>query len=365
MKSPEMKKRRKIHDSRISHGNDPGVCYGLFFSMLLIISVMLSACAKQETPVQKKPQMLDDTVFSVNGEQVSIGEWNLYAQPVIEKTDVMYGKEIWDYKMDNEGRLFGEALQENIRDRIVNVKVVAGHAKELEVTLSEDERTEISIAVEEYLEKLTEEEMKEYGIDRETVEKVYTDNYLATKVYEHLTLNVNTETDETDVRHMILRYIMLPKTYEDREGNTCRYSKEEMDIKRETLEIMRNQTSENPNLSIKDLENENYVVTEIITDYAGLREKLPEKLAGIVFWLREGEVGDVMETDAALFLFECVKIEDEASTRAARVRIIEDREKKVFEDSFVKWKKDIIVENNPSIWKSITDSINANGAVTE
>ena len=63
MKSPEMKKRRKIHDSVILHGNNPGVYRRLFFCLLLIIMVMLSACSKDEEPVQKKPEILDDTVF--------------------------------------------------------------------------------------------------------------------------------------------------------------------------------------------------------------------------------------------------------------------------------------------------------------
>ena len=325
---------------------------------------LLTSCSKKNKEEETAPAInfLEDTVFAVNGEQVSEGEWNLYAKPTLDETNVIYGKDIWSYKMNPDGKLFGESLQESIRERIVNVKLVAAQAESLGVKLTEDEKIEISISAGEYLDKLSESDKKELGITAEVVEKVYSDNLLATKVYENLTLNVDTNTEETEVRHMVLNYIMQPKTYEDKEGNTCLYSNEEIEISRAGLESIREKASVSKEVTLKDYETEKYVVTEIITDLKGLKDRLPEDMAGIVFWLRQGEVSRVLESDEALFLFECVKLEDEASTREARIRIIEQREKEVFSDAFEKWKENVQVVNNPSVWKSITDRINAYGS---
>ena len=331
--------------------------------MCLGLSLLVS-CSKEkkEDVAEEKIDFQKSTVFAVNGEEVSEGEWNLYAIPILDETNVIYGKDIWSYKMDPEGRLFGESLQESIRERIVNVKVVAGQAASLGVKLTEDEKNEISISASEYLDKLSETEKNEYGITEELVEKVYSDNLLATKVYENLTLNVDTSTEETEVRHMVLNYIMQPKTYEDKEGNTCFYEDSEIAANRTGLESIREKASASKEIHIKDFETEKYVVTEIITDLNGLKERLPEDMAGIVFWLRQGEVSRVLESDEAIFLFECVELEDEASTRDARIKIIEQREKEVFSDAFEKWKENVNVVNNPTVWKSITDRINAYGS---
>lgn len=327
---------------------------------ILVIGILtLTSCNKKENVEEEKFVFLEDTVFEVNGEQISLGEWNVYAQPVLEETSLLYGNTVWDLKMDSEGKLFGEALQEDIQKRIVNVKTVAGHAEELGVTLSGDDRMDISVSAEEYLDKLSSKEKEEYHITKEIVEKVYTDNFLANKVYEYITLNVDTDIDEEEVRHMALSYIVRPKTYEDKEGNTCYYTDEEIAFKRSELEDIRKKASQDKEKTLKDFENEDNVVTEIISDYADLKERLPEDMAGIVFWLRQGEVSAVLESNEAMFLFECVRLEDEPATRAARIRIIEQREQEVFEEAYKKWKESIEIENNPSIWKSITDRINA------
>ena len=325
--------------------------------LLLVLAVMISvsACNSREKTVEEEKTFAPDVVFTVNGDEVLLGEWNLYARPVIEDIDSFYGSEIWKYEMDAEGKLFGEALQEDIRNRIVNVKMVASYAVSLGVELSEDDRTEIKISSEEYFSKLSENDREKYKITEELVEKVCQDNFLANKVYEYITLNVDTKTDDSEVRHMVLRYIMLPKTYEDSDGNTVYYSDEELMLKRSRLQDIRDTVSEG-NKTLKDYESDSFAVNEIITDLAGLKEKLPEDKAEKVFKLKQQKLSQVYETDEAFFLFECIDENDEESTKAARIRIIEQREQQVFEESYLSWKESIKVETNEKVWKSIAES---------
>ncbi|MBO4420886.1 MAG: hypothetical protein J5783_03595 [Lachnospiraceae bacterium] len=331
----------------------------IIYFLILVLALMTVSCGRHEEKEEKKPEFRDDAVFAVNGTQVTMGEWNLYACPILDEIDNLYGKDIWNFKMDAEGKLFGEALQEYIRDKIVNVKVVAGKAAELGVRLTEDDRTEISIAASEYMEKLSEEQKKEYNISKELVENVYEDNLLATKVYEYLTLNVDTSTEETEVRHMLLRYIMLPKTYENKSGETVFYSDEEIAARKSRIEAVKAAIDKNPGATLKDFESDDLTVTDLIVDYDGLKERLPEDMAGVVFWLREHEISRILESDEAFFIFECVKLSDEERTKAARIKIIEQREQQVFEEAYVEWKKDVEVINNDPVWKSITDMFNA------
>lgn len=321
--------------------------------LFCLIILIFSACKKEENNEAPKTYK-EDTVFAVNGEEVSMGEWNLYARPTIADIDKMYGKEIWDFKMDSEGKLFGESLKEDIRDRIVSVKLIASKAKELGVALTEDDKNEVALATDEYMEQLSSSLMKKYGITEELVNKVYSDNMLATKVYEHLTLNVDTETDEKEVRHMQLRYIMYSKSYENREGETVFHSDEEITLKRNELISIKDKISNSDTLTLKDAETDELVVTDIIADLADLKERLPEEEAGVVFWLRKNELSPLIETDEALFLFECVKITDEDSTNAARVKVIEQREQQVFGTEYAEWIKNVEVENNEAVWNLIS-----------
>jgi len=323
------------------------------FLLFVVLTVgMLTSCKGGES-AEETFTFREDTVFAINGEEVSIGEWNLYAQPIIEGVDNLYGDGIWDIKMDDDGMMFSDALKNDVKKRIVNVKLIASKADSLGVSLSEDDKTEITISAEDYMERLDAGTIKKYGITEELVEKVYSDNLLATKVYEHLTLNVDTNTDETEVRHMVLQYIMLPKSYETREGETAVYSDEEMQVKKAKLEAVKKRLEENPKLTMKDVETEELVVTEIKADYAELKERLPEEDAGVVFWLRQNEMSPLIETEEALFLFECESVLDEESTNAARVKVIEEREQQVFGTAYAEWKKDVEVKVNDEVWKTL------------
>ena len=330
--------------------------------ILLAFALVLNACNSKKTEEEPEFVFAEDVVFAVNGREVSVGEWNLYIRPLLDETENIYGTDIWKYTMDAEGKKFGEAMQEYVRDTIVNIKVVSGYASELGLSLSDEEKIEIRAKAEEYMKELSESDRTKYGITQELVESVYSDNYLANEVYEYITLNVDTETDETEVRHMSLRYIMQPKTYEDREGNTLFLSDEEIERKRNELEAIRTRVADNKDISLKDYESDSIVVTDIITDYAGLKERLPEDMAGIVFWLRQDEISRVLESDEALFLFECVDVSDEYTTNAARIKVIEQREQQVFEEAYSKWKEDVEVVYNLSEWNTITEEMKAYGS---
>ena len=53
-----------------------------FVPLLIIICLMigvLTSCKSEAGTEETAPSFKEDTVFTVNGEEVSLGEWNLYA----------------------------------------------------------------------------------------------------------------------------------------------------------------------------------------------------------------------------------------------------------------------------------------------
>ena len=144
-----------------------------------------------------------------------------------------------------------------------------------------------------------------------------------------------------------------PKTYEDKDGNTLFYEDEVIQKKRAELDSIRERISNNQELSLKNFESDSFSVNEITTDLDGLKKRLPENMAEKVFWLRKAEVSDVLETEESLFLFDCIETKDEESTKAARIRIIEQREQHVFEEAYNMWKKEVKVEINNEVWEKI------------
>jgi len=322
------------------------------FALLLAAAILLTGCAGSETvPV---PTFDEDTVFIVGDRKVNLATWYLYALPQYDEISRLYGNEIWDYVVDDEGKTMKNAVKEDIRSQIVYTLIVCSKAQELGITLTEEEYIDINMNTGDYMEKLTPEMISEYGITQEDVRTICSDNKLALKVYEYLTLNVDTSTDERDVRNMVLEYIPILKYTEDENGEEVLLDDDEIMRRGAQAEEFLKRVREDPEITTLDEANdEEFVPISVTADYSTLVEKLSEKIADIAFSMKEGEISGLYDSPDALFILDCVERENEAATNAAKIRIIEERQRKFFAEKYSKWSEETVVRDNEKVWETL------------
>ena len=347
--------------------------YGLYICCMLMSVSLLCSCslfgksesvpdsestpepeANTENAGNEQDKFDADTVFTVNGIRVSIGEWNLYS--LSERSDIenLYGKEIWNFTTDKKGTTFEDAYREDIMEQIAYTKIVAGMAEDVGVALDEDDSIEISIETADYLSRLSDDECEQYGINAEVLKTVYSDNILARKVYERITLNIDTHTEETEVRHMVLQYVTVPKFNENASGEPEALTEEETRVLRTRFDNFKEYLDNNPGITLKEAAYGDFAAMELIDDYEGLKARFPEELAGIAFWLRDGEISEVYETEEAFFIFCCVKTTDDESTNKAKIRVLEQREKDCFTEKYEAERKKSVIEKNELVWYRVS-----------
>ncbi len=329
--------------------------------MVCVTALCLAGCKPSEDDGKKEgdrseltTSFLDDTVFTVSDERVSLTEWYLYALWQISGLESMYGKTIWDYSVDGEGTTMWDAVKEDIMEQIVYIKIVCARAESLGITLNEDDQLDINLQTEDFMNKLTTEQKSKYKITPEIVKGIYEDNVLAMKVYENLTLNIDTNIPDEEVRHMILEYVPILKDYESEDGEIVRYTDAELlGVKAEAEQYLADALADPEITRLAEINNDKYNVVEIIADYATLVEKLPENIPGIAFSLRQDEINGLYETEDAYFILDCVKHTDEETTNAARIRIIEARQKALFEEQYSVWEKETVIKTNYKVWDEL------------
>lgn len=325
------------------------------FLLLLAAVLLMGACSKE--PEGITTDFLEDTVFTVYDERISLGEWYLYALPQYDEIESLYGKDVWKYAVTEDGRTIEEMLKEDIKEQISYIKIVCHEAQRLGIAPDEDDMIDINIQTAEYMSRLSPEQISKYGITEELIRGIYTDNKLAMKVYEHLTLNIDTAIPEEKVRHMVLQYVMLLKTYEDKDGEFAEYSEDELAVMRENAqsfltEALAKQAAEEIEC-LDEMIDERYSVVELVADYETLSEKFPGELPGIAFSLRQGEINGLYETDDAFFIFDCVQRTDEEATDAAKIAIIEERQRQLFEQVYSEWKAEAVIKTNYKVWDGL------------
>lgn len=322
--------------------------------MAVLLMIACIGCGDSSKEDAVTTGFLPDTVFTVADRRVSLAEWNLYALAQISEAEEMYGSNIWDYPVDANGTTLGEAMKEDIREQIVYIKIVSSKAAQFGLSVGEDEQIDINLQTEDFLSKLSDGQIQEYGITRDLVRSVYEDNLLAMKVYENLTLNIDTTTAEDEVRNMVLQYIMIMKDYESESGEFVKYSDEELAVMRAEAEALLREVQSDPEITrLDEINDERYSVMELIADRATLEEKLPEDIPGIAFSLRQDEINGLYETEDAFFILDCVSHTDEETTNAARIKIIEARQKALFEEQYTGWENEAVVKLNYVVWDAI------------
>ena len=321
---------------------------------ILIMILMMTGCKDNIEEEGVTTDFLEDTVVTVGTERVSLAEWYLYALPKVSAATTMYGKNIWKYKISDDEGTMADAVRSDILNQIIYVKIVCSRAGQLGISLNEDELTDIETETLNYMDMLSEKQKKDYGITEDVVRRVYCDNLLAMKVYENLTLNIDTDIPDEEVRHMVIEYICANKTYENGDNGTERFSQEELTEMKDVIETLYRTAVSTPEIEkLSQLENEKYAAIELISDYEGLKEKFPAELARRVFEMREGEIIGPFDTEDAYFIFDCVSRNDEESTNKAKIGIIEHRQRELFEQEYRKWEEEIITKINYSVWDKI------------
>jgi len=323
--------------------------------MLLVLTILaVTGCSGSSGEEPVTTDFAEDTVFTVADERVSLSEWYLYAEPRIEETENFYGSSIWIFPVSSDGETFAEAMKENIRERITYVRIVCGRAESMGIGLNEDELIDINIQTEDYMAKLDADIAEKYGITAETVKKVYTDNLLAMKVYENLTLNIDTYIPEDEVRHMVLQYIAVMKSMEEDDGTVTEYTEEELEaLRRELIDLSHSVNMSESGKTLNDLNDNRFIVIELTADYSELTEKLSQELADVAFALGQNEASSVIETKEALFLLNCVERTDKESTDAVKIEIIEERQQALFEEKYSEWESNTIIKLNYGVWDEI------------
>jgi len=328
--------------------------YKRIAALFLLVVLVLTGCSGGEEEIPDPIPFEEDTVFIVGDKVVNLAKWYLYALPQYEETDRLYGSSIWDYVVDARGTTMKTAVKGDIKSQIVYTEIVCSKAEELGLELTEEDNMDINLLTADYMDKLTQNMIDKYGIKEEDVRSVYADNKLALKVYEYLTLNVDMSTTEKQVRNMVLEYVPILKYYENDDGNIVMYDEGEIEAKGRQAQEYLDRVKADPDITeLNQVTDETFKPITITANYSTLVDKLSEKIADIAFSMEKGEINGIYDSPDAFFILDCVEPENEAATNAAKIEIIEERQREYFADKYSKWSDETPVRINSEVWDTL------------
>lgn len=323
---------------------------------LMMIGVFLTgtltACKKNRGGDKKLPSsqgFTKDVLMRIDGTEVSYAEANIYLLSMREEVETLYGEGIWDFRFTRDGRTYSELMKDELLEKIIYIKLVGKMADEFGIALGADDVLDVNDYTHDFLNGITEETAKRYGITEELVRSIYTDNVLAKKVYEAVTLNVKAKPDENETKRADFYYLFKKKIYIDNEGNPVQISGEGLRELREDMQILLGQATTTEDFMKFAKSKTDAPSVEMTIGPDSFDREITDRL----FQLQEGQVSQVVETNDGFYIFCCKNRVNAAETQRAEEEAYAQICKEYFKELYEEWRSKSRVEVNEALWEAM------------
>jgi foldase protein PrsA len=299
---------------------------------LVAALIVLTACVVYLKLISEDKSIYISTGFGenvlakVDGEEISASEVAVLLADARREYEEMFGSDIWSEKMGDQD--FDSYIVSMIKAQITRQKCMKVMAQSRGIVLSQTEEKNVKAAAEEYMNLLTKDQIKTLGVSKALVEQMYTDEVIAQRLFDDLTLEVDTEISEDEARVITVQYI---RTMDKSTANGI-------------LERLR------AGESFLSLVKENNPYEYEYTLKRGETEENFEKAA---FALATGEVSDVVETAMGCYIIMCISDYDRIKTASNKENIITERKLSCFNEIFEPYEAQEYAEYNEKEWEKL------------
>ena len=319
---------------------------GIFCAVML-----LSACgAKNEAEkvkIEEENLTKDSVIMTVEEEAVTYEEALTYMYFLKQQYEPTFGSGIWEYKLEGNGTINDMAKEEMI-SMITQIKVIAKAASDQDIFLDNDEKGEMNQLAATLYEEASEEDKKAYFLDQDTIEKIYQENQLATKMFYLMTDDVNTEVSDAEAKQSTLQYIMVMTKGTDRNGTAISMddaTKSSAQKKAQTLLKDGKKAQRFGNFANTNSDISEY---EIII---GADDTTHEKaFVDAAMSLKTGQFSDVIAGEEGYYIIYCVNDNNEEATAARKEEIIAERQNTAFLEQYNSWLEKCDIEISSLFW---------------
>lgn len=315
---------------------------------MLLEVFLLTGCDKNKTKIVFTTGFDEDVVFKIEDISCTKPEIMIYLVNTENIYDEVFGEKIW--KVPYENGDVESRYKETILARISQIKAMNLYAKEIGVSLNEEEKKNISLAANKYYSSLSNEEKQLFNADEELLSNMYSEFAIANKVYEEVTKGVNPEISDDEARTVTIRSILI-KTYTiDENGNKIQYSKQmKEDAMKRAYEILARIKAGDEFEILEADYNEDEK-----SSYSFSRGVMPKVIEDAAFNIDEREVSDVIESEYGYHIIKVISNFDEEQTDINKQAIVEKRKEEAFVETYDNYIETLTSSINMDLWNSIS-----------
>lgn len=200
-----------------------GLRHGLVLGLAACMAVTsLSGCGKKKLDTAK-------AVATLDGEEIPVGLANCvlrYQQAQFETVygswlKSYYGDDIWNADLSGTGTAYGDSFKSEVMTGLEKMLLAEKHMADYGVELSDDEKSAITAAAQEFVSANGEEVLNEMSATQENVERMLTLYTIQQKIEPAMSADVDTEVSDEEAAQRTVSYVRFNvKSEEETEADT-------------------------------------------------------------------------------------------------------------------------------------------------
>ena len=292
----------------------------------------------------------DKTAFEINGEPVSLREWNFYLrmnQMQWEKQYLEdYGDEMWSVETDDSGIIMADELKDEVLEVICKTHILNQHAQECGAELTAEEKEAVSERTANFMSAYHAALLDFAGADEEFVTEQLSATELSAKVEDLVGKEYEPEIAEEDYQREGICYVLISTTgLRDAEGNLTPFSDEEVARRTQVAEEVCQTAKETGDLK-SAAEEAGLTPIESSMGHSNEGDGQEPRMLDAARALTVGEVSDPIETEEGWFLVQHTSDHDEEGTAYWKEYLTEQAQQSHAQEVYEQWRADAEVVHN-------------------
>ena len=299
----------------------------------------------------------DAVVATVGDEEITLGVANFYARLTQGDYETYYAsmmgmaaEDMWAQEFD-EDTTSEEQIKDSIMESLEDMYVLSQHAADYDIALTEEEKSAISDAAEQFEADNTDAAKEAVSGYKKDIEKVLELATIQNKMDSAMKEGVDEEVSDEEAAQKSMQYVLFSYTSTDDSGNSTELTDEEKEELKTTAQSLADRSAAGEDFAA--VASELGAEAQTATFDSESTSPSEDLIAAADALQNEGDVTGLVETDSGIYVAELTSLLDREATDAEKETIVEQRRQDQYDSLLEEWKDAVEIEVNDRVWDKV------------
>lgn len=329
------------------------------FRKKLIIVTAAGALAVSSLAGCSRSMDNDAVVAEVGEDKITLGVANFYARMQQAQYETYYagmmgttGEEMWKQEIE-DGKTYEDSTKESVLEALENMYLLKQHASDYDVELTDDDKKAIDKAANLFVEDNTLEDKEAVSGYEKNVKEFLELATIQSKMNAPMKEGVDEEVSDDEAAQKSMQYVLFSYTKTDEDGNSEALSDDDKAALKESAQEFADNLKESDTKDIEAASADVGVEVQTATFDSESTSPNADLVKAVDALENEGDVTDIVETDAGIYVAKVTSFLDREATDAKKESIVEERKQEQYDSLLKEWKEDTEITEHKKAWKKV------------